>query len=157
MAISDNQQYMYVALDGAGSVRRFDLAARAAGPQFYTGAPFRVNALEVLPGKPESFAVSQYRLNTAPAFESLAIYDNGARRNKIVNGFGGPGAIAFGASTNEFYGNDLEVANGFYKLAIADDGVTAQPTTRGLVGGEIKFANGVIYAANGQALEPETL
>ena len=157
MAISDDQQYLYVALDGAGSVRRFDLATREPGPQFYTGGPFRVNALEVLPGKPESFAVAQYRLNTAPAFESLAIYDNGARRNKIVTGFGGPGAIAFGASADEFYGNDLEVANGFYKLVITNDGVTAQPTTRGLADGEIKFANGLIYAANGQALEPESL
>src|SRR5262249_35445957 len=68
-----------------------------------------------------------------------------------------PGAITFGTTAGEFYGNDLEVANGFYKLAITNDGVTAQPTTRGLAGGEIKFANGVIYAANGQALEPETL
>ena len=157
LAISDDQQYLYVALDGAGSVRRFDLATRAPGPQFYTGAPFRVNDLEVLPGKPESVAMAQYRLNTAPAFESLAIYDNGARRDKIVTGFGGPGAIAFGATVNEFYGNDLEVANGFYKLAITADGVTAQPATRGLAGGDIKSANGLIYAANGQALDPETL
>ncbi|MGH9831525.1 MAG: hypothetical protein ACREBD_04105 [Blastocatellia bacterium] len=157
LAISDDQRYLYVALDGAGSVRRFDLATRAPGPQFYAGAPFRVNALEVLPGKPESVAVVQYRLNSAPAFESLAIYDNGARRDKAVIGFGGPGAIAFGATADEFYGNDLEVANGFYKLAIVADGVTAQPTSRGLAGGEIEFANGLIYAANGQVLEPETL
>src|SRR5262245_1586940 len=157
LAISDDQQYLYVALDGAGSIRRFDLATLAPGPQFYIGAPFRVNALEALPGKPESVAVVQYRLNSAPAFESLAIYDNGVRRDKIVTGFGGPGAIAFGATADEFYGNDLEVANGFYKLAIGADGVRAQPTTRGLAGGEIKFANGLIYAANGQVLEPETL
>src|SRR5262245_50265182 len=102
LAISDNQQYLYVALDGAGSIRRFDLATRAPGLQFYAGAPFRVNALEVLPGNPVSVAVVQYRLNTAPAFESLAIYDNGARRDKIVNGFGGPGAIAFGGTADEF-------------------------------------------------------
>jgi len=157
LAISDDQRYLYVALDGAGSVRRFDLAARAPGPQFYTGAPFRTPALEVLPGKPESVAVVKYRLNTAPAFESLAIYDNGVRRDKIVAGFGGPGAIAFGATAEEFYGNDPEVANGFYKIAIATDGVTAQPTSRGLAGGEIEFANGLIYSANGQVLEPETL
>lgn len=157
LAISDDQRYLYAALDGAGSVRRFDLATRTPGPQFYAGAPFRVNALEVLPGKPESVAVVQYRLNTAPAFESLAIYDNGARREKVVTGFGGPSAIAFGATADEFYGNDLEVANGFYKIAIAADGVMAQPTSRGLAGGEIEFANGLIYAANGQVLEPETL
>src|SRR5205807_2476078 len=34
LALSDDNQYLYVGLDGAAAVRRFDLASQTAGPQF---------------------------------------------------------------------------------------------------------------------------
>src|SRR5262249_40188768 len=121
LALSDNLQYLYIALDGAHSVRRFDLATRTPGsqfqlsttlalndPLFYSYMPFGVNDLKVLPGKPDSLAVVKYR-NAAPSFDALEIYDNGVRRAKsFIPGFGGPGSIAFGASAERLYGNDLE-------------------------------------------------
>jgi hypothetical protein len=37
LAISDNGQFLYVALDGAAGIRRLDLASQTPGPQFSLG------------------------------------------------------------------------------------------------------------------------
>lgn len=38
MALSDDAQFIYVGLDGAASIRRFDVATQTAGPQFALGS-----------------------------------------------------------------------------------------------------------------------
>lgn len=171
LALSDNGQFLYVAVEGARSVRRFDLATRTPGLQFPLSAslnpndpglslipPFNVYDLKVLPGKPESVAVVKQRLNSSPSFEAVDIYDNGVRRDKFFKpNFGGPGSITFGTTTARLYGNDLEVSNGFYQLNTTAEGVTGEVTTRGYAGGVIAFHEGLVYAANGQVFDPESL
>ena len=57
LAISDDGQYLYVALDGAGAVGRIGLASQSLGSQFTLGSsgfdgPYYVDDLLVLPGLP---------------------------------------------------------------------------------------------------------
>src|SRR5258708_14207645 len=71
LAISDNGQYLYVGLNGAPPVRRFDLATQTAGPQFGLGrdgisGPYYPEDIEVMPGHPETVAVSRQLPNTVP-------------------------------------------------------------------------------------------
>src|SRR5207253_3104057 len=63
LALSDDGKYLYVGLDGAAAVRRFEIATRTPGLQFALGSdsffgPYQVDDLAVLPGQPGSVAVS---------------------------------------------------------------------------------------------------
>lgn len=63
LAISDNGQYLYVALDGAAALRRFNIPAMTAELQFNLGAdsffgPYYPEDIEVRPGCPQTVAIS---------------------------------------------------------------------------------------------------
>jgi acyl dehydratase len=85
LAISDNGQYLYVALDGAAAVRRFDIPSQTAGLQFALGSdaffgPYYAEDIAVLPGNPTAIAVSRKNLGVSPRHAGVAIYDNGVKR-----------------------------------------------------------------------------
>ena len=85
IAISDDGQFLYVALDGAAAVRRVSLATLTADLQFGLGAdqffgPFYVDDIAVLPGSPHSVAVSRRNVGFSPRHEGVAIYDSGVQR-----------------------------------------------------------------------------
>lgn len=86
LALSDDGQYLYVALEGAGAVRRLDVATQTPGQQFALGTgqfggQFFVEDMEVLPGNPEAVAVSRRNTSSSPRHEGVAVYDNGVRRS----------------------------------------------------------------------------
>src|SRR5438309_319544 len=63
LALSDDGQYLYVGLNGAAAVRRFDLTSQTAGPQFSLGlspitGPLLPGEIAVAPGHPETIAVA---------------------------------------------------------------------------------------------------
>src|SRR6266850_8096168 len=77
MAISDDDAFIYVILNGAGAVRRFNVATQTAGPQFTLGnipnsTPFFANDITVAPGNPHTFAVHR-----GPSFVdgNVAVFD----------------------------------------------------------------------------------
>jgi hypothetical protein len=77
LALSDNGQYLYVSLDGAGAVRRVDLASATPGLQFSLGTdpsngPYYVIDMDVLPGNPGAVAVSRRIANATPDFAGVA-------------------------------------------------------------------------------------
>jgi hypothetical protein len=80
LAISENGQYIYVALNGAAAVRRYDVAAHTAGLQFPVGdggfsGPLFVNDIEVMPGNAETVTVTRRNNVSSPDFEGVAVYD----------------------------------------------------------------------------------
>lgn len=90
LAITADGRYLWVALDGAGAVRKVDLSTGTAGLQFSIGSNgdnlFTISALAALPGEPDSVVVSTYLgIYTEPAGVSLAIYDNGVPRSSVVS------------------------------------------------------------------------
>jgi hypothetical protein len=165
MALSGDGQYLYVALDGAGGVRRFNLATQSAGLQFSLGnspngyGPLTVRDMKVLPDNSESVVLSRVRGSSyAPRFEGVAVYDNGVRRPTTTNNFGGAGALAFSDSPATLYGQDSETGTGFYKMTISASGVVNVSSTSFLANAtDIKFSNGLVYTSGGQVFNPETL
>ncbi len=128
LALSDDGQTLYVSLDGAAAVRRYDIATQTAGAQFslgdeLTSGPFFVNDLEVAPGNPDLVAVSRKNLVTS-TYEGVAVYDNGVRRSLTTPRNSSESTfIAFSSSASTLYG--FSVANGgLQKLSVSASGVS---------------------------------
>jgi len=166
LAMSDNGQYLYVSLDGAAAVRRFDIASQTAGPQFSLGSdpshgPYYVEDIEVLPGNPEAVAVSRKNLGVSPRHAGVAIYDNGVQRPDETARHTGSNVIEFSASASTLYGYNNETSEfGFRTMSVGESGVSVIDVTQGLISGyhvDIEFDAGLIYATSGRVVDPETL
>jgi hypothetical protein len=87
LAISDNGQVAWASLEGALSIRRFDVATKTPGLQFSVGS--RPSDMEVMPGTPETIA-------TANTNDSPFIYDSGVQRpHPFIPGGCDPGCLNF--------------------------------------------------------------
>jgi serine protease len=166
LAMSDDGQYLYVSLDGAAAVRRFDIASQTAGPQFSLGTdptygPYYVEDIEVLPGNPEAVAVSRKNLGVSPRHAGVAIYDNGVQRPDETARHTGSNVIEFSASASTLYGYNNEISLfGFRTMSVSESGVSVTDVTQGLISGyqvDIEFDAGLIYATSGRVVNPETL
>ncbi|MCM3873911.1 MAG: hypothetical protein ND895_24750 [Pyrinomonadaceae bacterium] len=164
LAISDNGESIYVALNGANAVRRFDVASRTPGIQFSLGSdpfsgPFRAEDMAVAPGQPGVLAVSRMNQNSSPRHTGVAVFDNGVQREKTTAGHTGSNVIEFSISPNVLYGQNIETTEfGFRRMAVASCGVVTVNTTQNLLsgfGGDFKADNGVAYSAGGRAVDPE--
>ncbi len=161
LALSDDGHTLYVSLDGAGAVRRYDISTQTAGVQFTLGntttsGPYFVNDLAVAPGNPDLVAVSRKNLVTT-SYEGVAVYDNGVRRSLTTpRTTSESNFIAFSSSASILYG--FSVANGgLQKMSVSVSGVSiVQNTPLNAPGGDFKFNNGFLYMPFGQVYDPET-
>ncbi|MDQ5837553.1 MAG: hypothetical protein M3379_12315, partial [Acidobacteriota bacterium] len=165
LAISDNGQFIYVGLDGAASVRRFDIASQTAGIQFPLGSgfstgPFYVEDMEVLPGNANAVAVARRNVGFSPKHEGVAVYDDGVQRPTTTPSHTGSNSIEFSASASTLYGFNNETTEfGFRKMAVDASGVTVTRVTGGIVssfGNNIEFDAGRVYFSTGRVIEPES-
>ncbi|MET0645438.1 MAG: hypothetical protein ABW208_02390, partial [Pyrinomonadaceae bacterium] len=160
LALADNGQYLYVALDGAGGVRRVDLTTGTAGLQFSLGGggTMTVKDMEVLPGNPAALAVSrQVDGSRAPRFEGVAVYDNGQKRPQDTTNFSGASFIEFADSASSLFGVDAETGSGFFRMAVDAAGVRNLSNQQGLLNGDIEYSAGLVYAQSGHVIDPVTL
>jgi uncharacterized repeat protein (TIGR01451 family) len=160
MALSDDGQFLYVAVSNAVAVRRVNLNGQTLGPVFAVGAnvvgsPYSVADIVVLRGTPNSVAVAR-----ANGFNSkgVAIFDNGIRRPDVTSEFGNPAVIALepAADTNTLYGTS---GFGFSRLSVSTSGVSVQDSTQGWLSGfdgNIAFDGGLIFGSFGAVIEPLT-
>ena len=167
LAISDDHQYIYVSLDGAPAVRRFNLNTQSAGLQFSLGSygpsePFYVEDLEVLPGQATSIAVSRKLIGNSPRHAGVAIYDDGVMRPTVSAPFpqSGSNVIEFSTSNSTLYGYCNETTeNGFRKMTVNASGVSVQSVTERIVyaASDIRYNNGLVYSTVGEVVDPQTL
>lgn len=166
LAISDDGQFLYVGLDGAAAVRRVLLPAQTAEIQFELGSdpffgPFTVDDLEVQPGNPSVLAVSLKNSGISPRHAGVAIYDDGVQRPLVTERHTGSNVIEFSHDPTRLYGQNVESTEfGFRRMHVSDSGVEVVDVTRNLIQGfftDIEFDGGLIYAASGQAVDPEAL
>ena len=154
LALSEDGQSLYVGLDGAAAVRRFDTASQTAGLQFFLesnqfSGPFNASDIAVMPGTATTLAVAR-----GSGFDaSIAIFDNGVRRPNTSNGAGSD--IEFGASATRLYSSGTGFGNGILKNAVNASGVTFESSAPGGNGGKMIFSNGLVYTANGSVIDAE--
>jgi hypothetical protein len=160
LALSDDGHTLYVSLDGASAIRRFDTATRTPGLQFSLGqdsfhGSYSTNDLAVAPGNPNAVAVARYYPAVSPSTAGVAIFDNGVQRPKTGPGhIEGADYLAFSATESKLYGTGTHY--GLRTMTIDASGVTAQGKTSFDVRGTIKFANGLVYSSGGQVINPDT-
>jgi len=164
LAISDDGQTIYVALDGANAVRRFAVPTHIPGLQFSLGSDpffgaFRAEDMAVAPGQPDILAVSRLRVGVSPRHGGVAIFDNGVQRPTTTPDHTGSNVIEFSRSPAVLYGQNIETTEfGFRRMAVAPCGVITLNTTQNLFagfGGDFKVDNGIAYAPNGRAVDAE--
>lgn len=159
MAISDDGQFLYVALNGAAAVRRVNLVTGLPDLQFgldtgYSG-PNGVEDIEVVPGSPHSVAVSRNRPNVSPSHGGVVVYDNGSPRPAGTPDHTGPNRIEFSSSPARMYG--IGDNGAFYRLSVDGAGVSILESTRlGSYGSEFEVENGRVYVSTGQVIDPES-
>lgn len=166
LAISDDGQALYVSLDGAAAVRRFDIPSQTAGLQFSLGSdsffgPFFVEDMEVMPGNPDTIAVSRKNLGISPRHAGVAIYENGVQLPNTTPRHTGSNVIEFSDSPSTLYGYNNETTEfGFRRMSVDASGVTTLDATGNIISGfgvDIEFAGGFIYSTTGKVVDPSVL
>jgi hypothetical protein len=150
MALSDDGKTIYVKLDGAKAIRRFDASNETAGSQFSLQSPFHhVAEMVVQPGNSQVIAI-------ANGFEGAAIYDNGVQRP--VWGDGGAyciDSIDFSDAAT-LYGYCSDSVWELIKFTVNSSGLTGINLGRDRIMGygvKIKHSNGLIYATSGRVVD----
>ena len=149
LALSDDGQFLYVGLDGAGAVDRLDLVPGTVGLQFSLGMaqPSGLRTalgLAVLPGVPHSVAVSR----TGGFNSDVAVFDDGVARPQTSDRasadmhFATPTLLY----TSPSYGQELD------GVAIGAGGATDAGVLSGMIYGDFTLDSGVVYPISGQAI-----
>jgi hypothetical protein len=158
LAMADDGQTLYAALDGAAAIRRFNVVTQTPGLQFPVSSefPLFVNDLSVMPGNPNAVAVSRSNRISFPNTDGIAIYENGVRRNTVanINTF----AVEFSNLPTRLYSMGFIGTAGsgaFDRLAADASGVTVLGRVQTIRGGDLRFDNGLLYQTGGDVSDPE--
>jgi DNA-binding beta-propeller fold protein YncE len=163
LARSDDGRFLYVALDGAASIRRVNLQTGRAELQFALGndpffGPRYAEDIAVQPGNPQTVAVSLKYKSVSPKHAGVAIYDDGVPRATLTPGHTGSNVIEFSRSGSLLYGYCNETTDfGFRRMAVAASGVSVLDVTRGLIsafGLDIAFDGDRVYSSIGGVIDP---
>jgi len=161
LALSEDGQTLYAGLDGAAAVRKFDVISQTAGLQFSVGlgsfnGPLFVNDLSVMPGSPNTVAVSRANRVSFPNSDGVAIYDNGVPRTKVTSLTSY--SVEFSNVPTRLYSTGFTGTAGsgaFDRLAADASGATYLGTVQTIRGGDIRFDNGLLYQTGGDVSDPE--
>ena len=158
LALADDNQTLYVGLDGAASIRSYNILSHTAGAQFNVGrdnfnGPYTFSDIAVLPANPLVVAVARQVRGFFPSQVGVAIFDNGVQRtNTGPNNTAGSEALAFGSATT-LYGTSFDTLT---TMTVDSNGVSLAGTSRFSGGSGIVFDNGRVYGASGQVINPAT-
>jgi DNA-binding beta-propeller fold protein YncE len=163
LALSDDAQFLYVGLYGAGAVARIDLQTFSVGLQFplgtvsYDGA-YVPASMAVLPGQPHSLAVSR-RVTASTGVYGAAIYDDGVPRptTPAYPASFDMGLLLFDPVTDIFWAfNNTSTGFELYQLSVNAQGVTVKEDYGQIFGGffeDWKIEGPRIYSALGQVVD----
>jgi len=159
LALSDDGQNLYVSIDGANAIRRFDTSTNTPGLQFSLGQDsffgrYIVSDFAVAPANPNLLAVARNYAGVSPPEAGVAVFDNGVQRTNVGPGHtAGSDYLAFSASASKLYGTGQY--SGLTTMTIDASGVTVSSTSS-VGAGRIKFSNGLIFTSSGQVINPDT-
>jgi hypothetical protein len=163
MARSPDGQYLYISLDGGGSVRRFDLPSRTPQIEFSLGLGLNSSRfafdMGVLPTNSNVVAIAMVNVAVIPRHEGVAAFDNGTQLPAVTQKFTTVLELEAPLAGSTMYGYD----NGssqftFQKLSVTESGVFVASSKKTAISGDtgIKYDNGRVYSSNGASIDPET-
>lgn len=138
LALSSDAKYLYVGLDGNGTVERLLLPNLTPDLSIPLGSdpnlgPYYAMDLQVAPGQSNTIAVARgipADVSIVQAQGGVAIYDGAVQRPSVVTPTTQPGdvlldTIQWGIDATALYAADNENASGdFYQLAVSSSGIT---------------------------------
>ena len=137
LAVSDDGQYLYVALDGDHSIQRVNLSTMAieqtfALPVDSSFGKLTVADMKVVPGSPQSVVVALFRV-ASPAEDGIALYNGSGLVNWLANSFADGyvtvDSFAFAGTPPVLYSLPTAVSGGgFGVFTIGSSGIQAQST-----------------------------
>lgn len=150
MGLSDDEQTLYVGLDGPHAVRRFDMLTQTPGMQFALGngvnGPKNAWDIDVLPGNPNAVAVSYGR--TSYNNDGADIYDNGVKRAQKA---ATSGTINFRSPQTAYVGEGY-----VSKYGIGPAGFSAQENFSSLGSYASQLVGNLLYTAYGGVLDVDS-
>jgi len=161
LAISDDGQFIYSGFSGSSTVRKFEIASQTAGLQFSLGSDpsngsFYVEDIEVMPGQPNTIAVSRRNIGVSPKHEGVAIYDNGIMRPTTTADHSGSNRIEFN-SQNSLIGYNNETSEfGIRRMTINTSGVNVEEVAENILSGfgeDFNYYNNKMYATDGTVVD----
>lgn len=164
IALTSDERYVYVSLDGSGSVKRFAVRGLVADLSFSLGfgSSGANYAEDIAPihGKPHLLAVSRRNLCCSPRHEGVAVYDNGVQLPNVTSRFQQTNEIESGTDGLSLYGYNSETSEfGFRKIGLSESGAAITSTQTHSFGSyslEIRYLRGRVYASNGMIIETAT-
>ena len=155
---ADDGATLYVNLDGAAAIRRYNILTHTAGQQFFIGrdnsfGPYVVSDVAVSPGNPSVIAVARQRRDAFPDDAGVAIFDNGVQRATTSTPQTTSTTAVVFASPAQLYGNGND---GFTKFSVDNSGVLATGFFTFGAGTQITLANNRLYGNTGQVLDAST-
>jgi len=163
LALSDDASTLYVALFGAPAVVKVDVDSFSVVDRFDLGTdrwsgPLFAEQIAVLPGMPDSVAVSTWRKGLSPRHGGVGIWDGGVRRANMTRDHTGANRIAFAGSADFLYGyNNESTEYGFRTLAVKPDGLEEVTVVRDLISGfylDIEASGGLVFSTGGHQVDP---
>jgi len=165
LAISSDGQYIYIGLQGAGKVCRFNVSSKTVDQDFSLGTgsygTTYAEDIAVQPGNPNVIAVSRYRKGVSPRHDGVAIYDHGIKRPQQTPDHTGANRIEFSDSPEVIYGYNNETTEfGVRTLIVNEYGVSTANTKGSLISGfgvDIEYDDGYLYSTNGRIVDTQTM
>jgi hypothetical protein len=163
IAVSDDGQYLYVALNQTHRVRRVRLQPAMALDIEFEFEPgdtsLTAEDIAVRPGHPETIALCRSDFQFSPRGRGIAIYDNGVRRAVLASD--GAGGNRFEWEENGDFGIALntEISSfDFGRVQLQADGLHAVESVSGLISQynqDFSLSQGRIYLTDGQILKTQ--
>lgn len=163
MVISDNGEYLYVAMLDQPEVKRIHLPTRRIDLQVPMGSGFEgarlfAGDMEVLKGDGRSLLVSRYDPSVRPPHEGVAVYDDGVMRPAVTQGHTGSDMIEASADPSVFFGLNTDSSLiEFRHLRVDASGVTEVEARNSLFaagfGGDLKSAGDTVFSSDGGVVD----
>ena len=169
LALSDDAQFLYVAMRGTNTIQRFvlpaltpDITIQLPSDPFF--GPMYANDLKVMPGAPHTLAVAR-SISAIPDGAGVAIFDDAVPRANTTTGPGlgqSVNSIEWAGSASTLLAADSLPANGtdqnIYSLSVTASGVSITGQTQNGAGqGRMYYLGGLVYDDSGAIADPTIL
>jgi len=155
LALSDDSQFLYAAVDGGARVKRLNLATGQYDALLDLGPGLYVEDMVVVNGAHRTLAISRMVADRSPGHAGVVIFDDSTPRPRTA--LAGT-LLAPGEDQAHLYAFNNEIGPGsYYRIALGSEGITAvEPLISPFMDfePEIRLQAGYLYSAYGEvALE----
>ncbi len=158
LAMANDGRSLYVALDGAFAIRKFDTQTQTPGLQFSTGYAsfpllrFKAGDLAVSPDNPNVIAVARNYDQFGTPGAGIAVFSDGAQLSQTTSNFLiGNDFLSFSSSGSTLYGTGS--SSGLRTISVNASGATVTSNSNLATGSRIKFSGGRVFSSSGYVID----